>query len=420
MDITELLKFTIENNASDLHLSPKNQPIVRIDGQLQKIKAEILSADAIKTMLYSVMTEEQRAEYERDQELDFAISLGSEARFRVNAFTNRNGSAAVFRIIPSKIPTMKELDLPKILRHLSELEKGLVLVTGPTGSGKSTTLAAMINHINAKFKKHILTVEDPVEFFHTSNQSLVNHREVGNDTKSFARALKSALREDPDVILVGEMRDYETISLALTAAETGHLVFGTLHSNSAAKTIDRIIDVFPAAEKGMVRAMLASSIQGVVAQTLLRRAGGGRVAAHEIMVGTNAVRNLIRENQLAQIYSMIQTGSRFGMQTMEDSINDIYQAGIISEEVAKEALRESADDSSDFEELDEDTSEDLDQDRSMDADAARMSAAQGASPLASQPQQTDQRQSPPVTDNSHGGPSLEQDNAQANEGEYTF
>lgn len=352
MDITELLKFTMENGASDLHLSASNAPIVRIDGELQRIKSELLTADDIKKMLYSIMTEEQRAELEREQELDFAVTLGDDARFRVNAFTNRKGAAAVFRVIPTKIPTMRELDLPKILRHLSELDKGLVLVTGPTGSGKSTTLAAMINHINEKYKKHILTVEDPVEFFHESRKSLVNHREVHNDTQSFARALKSALREDPDVILVGEMRDYETISLALTAAETGHLVFGTLHSNSAAKTIDRIIDVFPAEEKGMVRAMLSSSIQGVVAQTLLSRAGGGRVAAHEIMLGTNAVRNLIRENQLAQIYSMIQTGARYGMQTMEDSINDLFQSGIIDEDTAKDAMRESADDSNEFEELD--------------------------------------------------------------------
>lgn len=239
---------------------------------------------------------------------------------------------------------MEQLDLPPVMKRLAELEKGLVLVTGPTGSGKSTTLAAMINHINENYSYHILTVEDPVEFFHTSRKSLVNHREVGNDTKSFGRALKSALREDPDVILVGEMRDHETISLALTAAETGHLVFGTLHSNTASKTIDRIIDVFPAAEKEMVRAMLSSSIQGVISQTLLPKVGGGRVAAHEIMVGTNAVRNLIRENQLAQIYSMIQTGSRYGMQTMEDSVNDLLLAGAITEETAHNALKDSTDD----------------------------------------------------------------------------
>ncbi|MDE1151899.1 MAG: type IV pilus twitching motility protein PilT [Micavibrio sp.] len=348
MEITELLKFMLDNKASDLHLAANNQPIVRIDGDLQRIKTDELTSDTIRTMLFSVMTEEMRAIYERDLEHDFAISLGTDARFRVNAFTNRQGSAAVFRTIPTKIPTMEQLDLPPVMRRLAELEKGLVLVTGPTGSGKSTTLAAMINHINAKFPYHILTVEDPVEFMHTSKTSLVNHREVGNDTKSFARALKSALREDPDIILVGEMRDHETISLALTAAETGHLVFGTLHSNTASKTIDRVIDVFPASEKEMVRAMLSSSIQGIISQALLKRAGGGRVAAHEIMVGTNAIRNLIRENQLAQVYSMIQTGSRYGMQTMEDSVNDLVISGAITEQTAHETLKDSAEEGDDI------------------------------------------------------------------------
>lgn len=348
MEITELLKFTLDNKASDLHLSGGNQPIVRIDGDLQRIKTDTLTADSIRAMLFAVMTEEQRAIYERDLELDFAISFGAEARFRVNAFTNRTGSSAVFRVIPTKVPTMEDLDLPPVMTRLAELEKGLVLVTGPTGSGKSTTLASMINHINEKYPYHILTVEDPVEFMHTSRKSLINHREVGNDTMSFGRALKSALREDPDVILVGEMRDHETISLALTAAETGHLVFGTLHSNTASKTIDRIIDVFPAAEKEMVRAMLSSSIQGIISQTLLPKEGGGRVAAHEIMVGTNAVRNLIRENQLSQIYSMIQTGSRYGMQTMEDSVNDLLAAGLISPKTASDALKDGTEDVSDM------------------------------------------------------------------------
>lgn len=342
MDITELLKFTLDNNGSDLHLSGANPPIVRIHGQLHRLKTDTLLTDDIRSMLYSVMTEEQRATYERDLEIDFAISFGENARFRVNAFTNRVGSAAVFRVIPTKIPTMEQLRLPGVIRRLADLKKGLVLVTGPTGSGKSTTLASMINHINENHAKHILTVEDPVEFFHPSKRSLVNHREVGNDTRSFARALKSALREDPDVILVGEMRDHETISLALTAAETGHLVFGTLHSNSAAKTIDRIIDVFPAAEKEMVRSMLSGSLQGVVTQQLLRTLEGGRCAAHEIMIGTPAVRNLIRENQVAQIYSMIQTGSRYGMQTMQDSVDDLLGTGKISNEVAREATKETA------------------------------------------------------------------------------
>ena len=352
MDITELLKFTVSNDASDLHLSPSNPPIVRISGTLHPLKTPPLTNEEIREMLYSIMSDEQRTEYERNWEIDFAIAFGEDARFRVNGFTNRKGAAAVLRVIPHIIPTMEELNLPPVIRKLAELEKGLVLVTGPTGSGKSTTLASMVNHINLNESRHILTIEDPVEFFHESKKSLVNHREVGNDTKSFAAALRSALREDPDVILVGEMRDHETISLALTAAETGHLVFGTLHSNSASKTIDRIIDVFPAAEKSMVRAMLASSIQGVVAQTLLKKVGGGRCAAQEIMIGTNAVRNLIRENQLAQLYSMIQTGARYGMQTMEDAVNDLLESGTISEEVAKNAMKEVSDENDDFEDLD--------------------------------------------------------------------
>ncbi|PJB71336.1 MAG: type IV pili twitching motility protein PilT [Alphaproteobacteria bacterium CG_4_9_14_3_um_filter_47_13] len=348
MDITQLLAFTIQNNASDLHLSPKNPPIIRTHGDLKRVKSEPLQSDDIRSMIYSVMTEDQRSEFERDLELDFAIALGDKARFRVNAYTTRTGTAAVFRSIPSLIPTMEELELPPIMRRFAELEKGLVLVTGPTGSGKSTSLASMINHINENLSKHIVTIEDPVEFFHTSKNCLVNHREIGTDTKSFAKALRSSLREDPDVILVGEMRDYETISLALTAAETGHLVFATLHSNSASKTIDRIIDVFPTGDKEMVRAMLASSLQGVVAQTLLRRTGGGgRVGAYEVLVGTNAVRNLIRENQVAQLYSMIQTGSRYGMVTMEDAINALVEEEMISKEEGRRALLTSTDDEAD-------------------------------------------------------------------------
>ena len=338
MDLTQLLAFTMQNDASDLHLSAGSPPIIRVSGQLKRVKADPLSSDDIRTMLYSVMTEDQRAVYEKDMEIDFAIALGEKARFRVNGFTSRLGASAVFRTIPSDVPTMEQLGLPPVMRRFSELEKGIILVTGPTGSGKSTTLASMVNHINRTMSKHILTIEDPVEFFHKSEKSLVNHREVGTDTNSFARALKSALREDPDVILVGEMRDYETISLALTAAETGHLVFATLHSNSASKTIDRVIDVFPTGDKEMVRAMLASSLQGVVAQTLVRRAdGNGRVGAFEILVGTNAVRNLIRENQIPQMYSMMQTGSRYGMVTMQDAIADLYEAKIIDKDEARRA-----------------------------------------------------------------------------------
>ncbi|MEM6782050.1 MAG: type IV pilus twitching motility protein PilT [Pseudomonadota bacterium] len=338
MDLTQLLAFTMQNEASDLHLSATNPPIIRAHGTMKRIKTDPLSSDDIRAMLYSVMSEEQRAIYEKDMEIDLAISFGEKARFRVNAFTTRTGAAAVFRTIPSEVPTMAELDLPPVMRRFAELEKGIVLVTGPTGSGKSTTLASMINHININMAKHIITIEDPVEFFHTSKQSLINHREVGRDTHDFRRALKSSLREDPDVILVGEMRDYETISLALTAAETGHLVFATLHANSATKTIDRIIDVFPTGDKEMVRAMLSSSIQGVVAQTLLKRVEGGRVGAFEILVGTNAVRNLIRENQVPQMYSMIQTGSRYGMITMEESVDNLLQQGVIDKEEARTAL----------------------------------------------------------------------------------
>ncbi len=339
MDLTQLLAFAMQNNASDLHLSATCQPIIRVSGEMKRVKTDELSSEDIRSMLYSVMSEDQRAVYERDYEVDMAISFGEKARFRVNAFNTRNGAAAVFRTIPSDIPTMEELSLPPAIRKFAELNKGIVIVTGPTGSGKSTTLASLINQINTTKKKHILTIEDPVEFFHTSKNCLINHRELGRDTHSFKNALKSALREDPDVILVGEMRDYETISLALTAAETGHLVFATLHANSAAKTVDRIIDVFPTGDKEMVRAMLSSSLEGVIAQTLLKKAdGGGRVGVFEVLVGTNAVRNLIRENQVPQIYSMMQTGSRYGMITMEESINNLLEEGAIDASQARAAL----------------------------------------------------------------------------------
>ncbi|MCK5284426.1 MAG: type IV pilus twitching motility protein PilT [Alphaproteobacteria bacterium] len=351
MDLTQLLAFTMQNDASDLHLSAGSPPIVRSKGLLKRIKAEALSSDDIRTMLYSVMTEGQRSEYEKNMELDFAIALGEKARFRVNGFTTRLGASAVFRTIPTEVPTMEELDLPPVIKRMAELEKGIVIVTGPTGSGKSTTLASMVNHINLHHSKHILTIEDPVEFFHKSRKSLVNHREVGTDTSSFSKALKSALREDPDVILVGEMRDYETISLALTAAETGHLVFATLHSSSAAKTIDRVIDVFPTGDKEMVRSMLASSLQCVISQMLLRRADeSGRIAAFEVLIGTNAVRNLIRENQVPQMFSMMQTGARYGMMTMQDAIEDIAEAGLINKKEARRALLSATDDEEDHDE----------------------------------------------------------------------
>ncbi|OIQ89146.1 twitching mobility protein [mine drainage metagenome] len=329
MDITELLAFTQQTKASDLHLSSGVPPVLRVNGELKPIKSPPLTPDQIKAMLYDIMSEAQRTDYERDHDLDFAIAFGDTARFRVNAFVINRGPAAVFRTIPSLIPSLEDLQAPAIFRQFAEFEKGLVLVTGPTGSGKSTTLAAMIDHINQTAAKHILTIEDPVEFVHPSKRSLINHREVGPHTKSFARALKSALREDPDVILVGELRDHETISLALTAAETGHLVMGTLHTSSAAKTIDRIIDVFPAGDKEMVRAMVAGSLQAIISQTLLKRSGGGRVAAHDILIGTPAVRNLIRENKIPQITSMMQMGQRFGMQTMEDAVRALVEQGMV-------------------------------------------------------------------------------------------
>lgn len=341
MEITDLLIFTQKNKASDLHLSTSNPPILRIHGDMVPYKSSPLTTDDIKRMLYSVMTEQQRSEYERDFEIDFAISFGEDMRFRVNAFNTLNGPAAVMRTIPNRIQSMEELGTPDVLKKLCHLHKGLVLVTGPTGSGKSTTLAAMVDHINANEAKHIITIEDPVEFVHQSKKSLINQREVGKNTKSFAKALRSALREDPDVILVGELRDIETIQLALTAAETGHLVMGTLHTNSAPKTIDRIIDVFPANDKEMVRAMLSVSLEAVITQALLKRKDGGRIAVHEIMLGTPAVRNLIREGKVPQLYSLIQIGSKIGMRTMKDSVMDLFTQGIITEQTAKALLNTS-------------------------------------------------------------------------------
>lgn len=344
MEITDLLIFTQKNNASDLHISAGSPPILRIHGEMVPYKGDPLTAEDIKQMLYSVMTENQRSEYERDLELDFAISFGSNLRFRVNAFNTLNGAAAVLRSIPNRVLNLEELGAPEILKKLCGLHKGLILVTGPTGSGKSTTLAAMIDHINANEGKHIITIEDPVEFIHKSKKSLINQREVGRNTLSFSKALRSALREDPDVILVGELRDTETIQLALTASETGHLVMGTLHTNSAPKTIDRIIDVFPAGDKEMVRAMLSISLEAVITQALLKGKEGGRVAAHEIMLGTPAVRNLIREAKISQLHSMIQMGSKLGMTTMKDCIFGLLNQNIITEEVARGALSTSTSD----------------------------------------------------------------------------
>ena len=342
MEITDLLVFTQRNKASDLHLSTGNPPILRIYGDMVPYKSDPLTVEDIKRMLYSIMTEQQRSDYERDLDLDFAISFGDNMRFRVNAFNTMNGPAAVLRTIPNRIQSLEELGTPEILKKLCMMPKGLILVTGPTGSGKSTTLAAMVDYINANEAKHIITIEDPVEFVHQSKKCLINQREVGRNTKSFSKALRSALREDPDVILVGELRDIETIQLALTAAETGHLVMGTLHTNSAPKTIDRIIDVFPANDKEMVRAMLSVSIEAVITQALLKRKDSGRVASHEIMLGTPAVRNLIREGKVPQLYSLIQMGGKLGMRTMKDSVYALMDQGIIAEHTARALLATSA------------------------------------------------------------------------------
>jgi twitching motility protein PilT len=335
MDITELLAFSVKNKASDLHLSAGLPPMIRVDGDVRRINVPPLEHKTVHALIYDIMNDKQRKDFEEFLETDFSFELPDIARFRVNAFNHNRGAGAVFRTIPSKILTLEELGCPGVFKDISDQPRGIVLVTGPTGSGKSTTLAAMIDYKNDTEHGHILTIEDPIEFVHESKKCLVNQREVHRDTLGFGEALRSALREDPDIILVGEMRDLETIRLALTAAETGHLVFGTLHTSSAAKTIDRIIDVFPAAEKGMVRSMLSESLRAVIAQTLLKKIGGGRVAAHEIMIGTPAIRNLIREDKVAQMYSAIQTGQQFGMQTLDQCLQDLLQRGIISKQDAK-------------------------------------------------------------------------------------
>jgi twitching motility protein PilT len=334
MDIGELLAFGAKNGSSDLHLSAGVPPMIRVDGDMRKINVPVLEHSEVHDMVYDIMNDKQRKDYEEFLECDFSFEIPGLARFRVNAFNQNRGAGAVFRTIPSKILSLEDLKCPKIFEELADIPRGVVLVTGPTGSGKSTTLAAMVNHKNENEYGHILTVEDPIEFVHVSKKCLINQREVHRDTLGFNEALRSALREDPDVILVGEMRDLETIRLALSAAETGHLVFGTLHTSSAAKTIDRIIDVFPAAEKDMIRAMLSESLKAVIAQTLLKKTGGGRVAAHEIMIGTPAIRNLIRENKIAQMYSAIQTGQAFGMKTLDQDLNELVKKKIVSKQEA--------------------------------------------------------------------------------------
>ena len=335
MDFGELLAFGVKNGASDLHLSAGLPPMIRVDGDVRRINVPALEHKVVHDLVYDIMNDKQRKDYEEFLETDFSFEVPGLARFRVNAFNHQRGAGAVFRTIPSEILSLEDLKAPSIFKEIADTPRGVVLVTGPTGSGKSTTLAAMINHKNESEYGHILTVEDPIEFVHESKKCLINQREVHRDTLGFSEALRSALREDPDVILVGEMRDLETIRLALTAAETGHLVFGTLHTSSAAKTIDRVVDVFPAAEKDMIRAMLSESLKAVISQTLLKKNGGGRVAAHEIMIGTPAIRNLIRENKIAQMYSAIQTGQSLGMQTLDQNLQKLVKEGMVSRKEAQ-------------------------------------------------------------------------------------
>ncbi len=330
MDITELLAFCAKNDASDLHLSAGLPPMIRVDGDIRRVNVPPLSHTEVHDMVYDIMNDKQRKDFEEFLETDFSFEVPGLARFRVNAFNQNRGAGAVFRTIPSTVLSLEDLGAPDIFKDICDNKRGIVLVTGPTGSGKSTTLAAMMDFLNDTVYEHILTVEDPIEFVHESKKCLVNQREVHRDTLGFNEALRSALREDPDIILVGELRDLETIRLALTAAETGHLVFGTLHTSSAAKTIDRIIDVFPAAEKDMVRAMLSESLRAVISQTLLKKVGGGRIAAHEIMIGIPAIRNLIREAKIAQMYSAIQTGQGIGMQTLDQCLKVLISKNLIT------------------------------------------------------------------------------------------
>lgn len=335
MDIADLLAFSVKNGASDLHLSADLPPMIRVDGDIRRINVPPLDDKTVHAMLYDIMNDKQRKDFEEFYETDFSFEIKSLARFRVNVFNHNRGAGGVFRTIPSTILSLEDLKAPDVFKKIANQPRGLVLVTGPTGSGKSTTLAAMIDYKNDSEYGHILTVEDPIEFVHQSKKCLINQREVHRDTLGFNEALRSALREDPDIILVGEMRDPETIRLALTASETGHLVFGTLHTSSAAKTIDRIIDVFPAAEKEMVRSMLSESLQAVISQTLIKKNGGGRVAAHEIMLGSPAIRNLIRENKVPQMYSAIQTGQSYGMQTLDQALTELVKKGLIAKSEAR-------------------------------------------------------------------------------------
>ncbi len=334
MDINELLAFSVQNGASDLHLTSGLPPIIRVDGEMRRLNVDELTHKNVHSLIYDIMNDRQRKEYEENLEVDFSFEIPELSRFRVNAFNQNRGAAAVLRTIPSKVLTLDELGAPDIFKKVINQPTGIILVTGATGSGKSTTLAAMVDYINAHKREHILTIEDPIEFVHKNKMCVINQREVHRDTHSFNNALRSALREDPDVILVGELRDLETIRLAISAAETGHLVFGTLHTNSAPKTIDRIIDVFPAAEKSMIRSMLSESLRAVISQTLLKKVGGGRVAAHEIMLGIPAIRNLIREDKVPQMYSVIQTGQAHGMQTMEQCLQKLVAQGVITQQDA--------------------------------------------------------------------------------------
>lgn len=351
MDILDLLLYGVKNNASDLHLSAGVPPMIRVDGDMRKLKTtdkltaevrdmEPLDKTTIHNLVYDIMNDYQRKEFEENLECDFSFEVPNLARFRVNIFNQDRGMGVVFRTIPSKVLTLEDLNCPAIFKDIASYPRGLVLVTGPTGSGKSTTLAAMVDYVNETQHSHILTIEDPIEFVHKNKNCLVNQREVHRDTHSFSNALRSALREDPDIILVGELRDLETVRLALTAAETGHLVFGTLHTNSAAKTIDRVIDVFPGAEKDMVRSMLSESLRAVISQTLLKKNGGGRVAAHEIMIGIPAIRNLIREDKIAQMYSIIQTGASHGMNTLDSALKTLVSRGIVSLAEAKSKAKD--------------------------------------------------------------------------------